>query len=158
MLAESFNIHMTLSPIFAEFSDFPKVRKSEKDAVAKVFAIHSHTLPYTPIHSHTLPYTPIHSHILPYTPVNSRTLPYTSVHFQTTFHHQHSTGHGPWPPPLPSLPRHLPHPIILSLFQCRLGARRRDRNRRQGRKIVAGPRSPRELTMFMIDDGAAEPR
>ena len=155
MLAESFNKHMTLSPIFAEFSDFLKVRKSEKDAVAKVFAIHSHTLPYTPIHSH----------ILPYTPVNSRTLPYTSVHFhllpylpKPTFHHQHSTGHGPWPPPLPSLPRHLPHPIIPSLFQCRLGARRRDRNRRQGRKIVAGPRSPRELTMFMIDDGAAEPR
>ena len=94
MLAESFNIHMTLSPIFAEFSDFLKVRKSEKDAVAKVFAIHSHTLPYTPIHSHTLPYTPIYSRTLPYTPIHSRTLHpvhYRSILTPTTSYHQHTT-------------------------------------------------------------------
>ena len=34
--------HLTLIPISPNFSDFLKVRKPEKDAVAKEFAIHSH--------------------------------------------------------------------------------------------------------------------
>jgi hypothetical protein len=66
-LAKSCNLNDSFF-FFADFSYyFLKVRKSENDAVAKVFAIYFHILPYTSIYYHILSILSIYfPYVLPY--------------------------------------------------------------------------------------------